>query len=176
MYAENAHRNQPLFFTQKRLGENGEPFEMIKFETLYKGAENEETQLKQIHSRSNSHKEQAETRVPNNRMRFLRKTGLNELPQAINVLKDEMSIVGPRPQPPYLIDTAADLFPEITREWKETALTIAPGLLGVRPLETRSLPVERFDVTAQADIEYFYNATLGRDFKVFAQALFGLFL
>lgn len=175
MYIENKLREQPLFFTQERLGKNGEPFDMIKFETLYSGAEKEETQSRQMHSQSHKVKEASETRTPNNRMKFLRQTGLNELPQTINVLKGEMSIVGPRSQPLYFINAAEELFPNITQEWKNTALTVAPGLLGVRPLETRALPVEQFYKTAEADIEYFHNATMMRDFQVIYQAFRGLF-
>lgn len=174
MYIENTSREQPLFFRQERIGENGKPFEMIKFETLYAGAEQEKAQLEQMHSLSHKQKELKETRTPNNRMRFLRSTGLNELPQTVNILKGEMSIVGPRPQPLYLIKFAEGLFPDITQVWKETALTVTPGFLGVRPLETRALPVDQFNITAEADIEYFHNATIMRDFQVIYQALRGL--
>jgi lipopolysaccharide/colanic/teichoic acid biosynthesis glycosyltransferase len=171
MYFENKKRNVPLLFKQKRMGREGRAFDIIKFETLYPGAENEPETFKMMHS---ANKEKDDYRIPNALMKLIRSTGLNELPQVVNILRGEMSIVGPRPQVFYYLNTAKEIFPDIFRIWKATSLTISPGLLGVSPLKTRSLPVEQFKTTAYADIEYFMNATLWRDFKIIIESILSI--
>jgi exopolysaccharide biosynthesis polyprenyl glycosylphosphotransferase len=77
----------PIFFTQERLGYKAEPFQIIKFRTMYVDAEKNGPQL-------SSDRDPRVTKVG----RFLRKTRLDEFPQFMNVLKGEMSIIGPRPE------------------------------------------------------------------------------
>ena len=91
----------PIFFTQKRLGKNHKPFKCIKFRTMHPEAEDILDNL--IKNNEHLKKEFEETHKLKNDPRitnigkFLRKTSLDEIPQFINVLKLEMSIVGPRP-------------------------------------------------------------------------------
>ena len=174
MYAYNKHRQQPFLFKQERIGKNGTSFFMWKFETLYTGAENEAQHMKQLTSNSLD-REKTDTRIPNSFLRFLRQTGLNELPQLINVTNGDMSIVGPRPLPPEFIDGAREIFPNLVQEWCETTLIHRPGFLGVSPRNTRKLPIQQFNDIAVEDIKYCQQATLWKDLTIIAEAFSGMF-
>lgn len=165
----NKSRGEPTFFRQERMGQNQQSFMVIKFETLYYGAENDQWHHTSYHT-SSRNKDKLDPRIQNNAMGFMRQTGLNELPQLINVLRGEMSVVGPRPMHMDYIQEAEDIFPEITKEWRKAALTIKPGIVGVSPLETRRIPVEEFDKKAEADILYLEEATFWKDLQIIAQA------
>jgi len=147
---------------------------MIKFETLYAGAENKDENKKSYHCQAHD-REKSDPRISNKAMLFMRQTGLNELPQMINVLGGEMSIVGPRPLPLDYIEEAESLFPEITREWRKTALSIKPGVIGVSPLQTRKLPIEQFDQRAELDMIYLEEATFWKDLQIISQALVAIY-
>src|SRR5690554_49717 len=82
----------PVFFTQERLGKNGRVFKIIKFRTMVVNAEKLGDGLRV--------KDNSDSRITKIG-RFLRSTSLDELPQLINVIKGEMSLVGPRPPVPY---------------------------------------------------------------------------
>jgi Undecaprenyl-phosphate glucose phosphotransferase len=84
----------PVFFGQERIGLNGEMFRMYKFRTMHVSAPNESDTV------WTSANDPRRTRLG----AFLRRTSVDELPQFINVLKGEMSIVGPRPERPYFVD------------------------------------------------------------------------
>ena len=102
----------PVFFLQERAGKGGKPFKLIKFRTMYVGAD-ERTKGKYI-----SKDDPNVTRVG----RFLRRTGIDELPQLINVLKGDMSIVGPRPTLGYQVEKYDD--------FQKKRLLIKPGITG----------------------------------------------
>lgn len=165
----NKRRNEPLFFNQERTGKEGNSFMMVKFETLYTGAENEDYDRKSYHCLPQE-REKKDPRIKNRAMAFMRQTGLNELPQMLNVLRGEMSIVGPRPLPLDYIEEATLVFPEITKEWRKTALKIKPGVVGVSPLKTRRIPIEEFDQRAELDMIYVQEATFWRDIQIITQA------
>ncbi len=93
----------PVFFSQKRMGLDRRIFKIYKFRTMVKGAENEG-----IITGWTVKDDPRRTRFGI----FLRKSGLDELPQLINVLKGEMSIVGPRPESPNFVDEFKDKYPE----------------------------------------------------------------
>jgi len=170
MYCYNKLRGQPLFFKQERIGKDNQKFLMIKFETLYKGAENDGYQSKAIHL-PHLEKERCDPRTTSKILALMRRSGLNEIPQLINVLKGEMSIVGPRPLPPYVIQEVEEMFPELVRHWTEVALRVKPGMVGTSPLITRNLPVEQFEQTALTDIKYVETATFFGDLSIMAQAI-----
>lgn len=171
MWIENKLHKYPLFFKQDRIGQEGNIFTLWKFETLYPGAELDPLHEGLFHTPT---EERSDSRVLNARMRFMRKSGLNELAQIVNIFKGEMSVLGPRPQTPDYIKAAEELFPTEVKMWADAALSVRPGLVGTNPLRTRDLPVEDFPVTAKSDIEYIRNASLSRDLRVFGQALQGL--
>jgi len=105
----------PALFKQERLGLNGKPFIMLKFRTMHTDAEKNGPQW-----------------AKNNDERctklgaFLRKTRLDELPQAWNILKGEMSVVGPRPERSYFYDEFEKTIPDF-----RARLTVKPGLTGL---------------------------------------------
>ena len=102
----------PVFFTQKRLGENEKEFKIIKFRTM-KVLGNDGAMTAVNDSRI--------TKVGN----FLRKTRLDEVPQLINIIKGEMSFIGPRPERPELIGELTEKIP-----FYKTRLLVKPGVTG----------------------------------------------
>ena len=102
----------PIFFTQSRIGLNGKPFKIFKFRTMKSDSK------KYAHCPTNKH---------DNRItsfgRWLRKLSLDEIPQLINVLKGEMSLVGPRPEMPFIVDTY--------ESYEKKRLSVIPGITGL---------------------------------------------
>ena len=103
-----------LFYKQLRLGESGKEFYIIKFRTMVKDAELDGAQLA-------SEGDVRITKFGN----FLRRTRLDEIPQFINVLKGDMSLIGPRPERPEFVETLSEKIP-----FYEVRLIIKPGLTG----------------------------------------------
>ena len=103
-----------LYYTQKRIGKYGKPFRIIKYRTMVKNTE----------AKKPSWAVEDDSRVtPFGR--FLRNSRLDEMPQFINVLKGEMSIIGPRPERPFFVKELSQFIP-----FYETRHTIKPGLSG----------------------------------------------
>jgi exopolysaccharide biosynthesis polyprenyl glycosylphosphotransferase len=102
----------PVFYRQRRVGEEGREFEMLKFRTLRPDADNVADVVPE---------DQLVTRVGT----LLQKMHLNELPQLLQVLRGEMSLVGPRPEPPALVEELSSLVP-----YYERRALVKPGLTG----------------------------------------------
>lgn len=105
---------RPIFFKQVRIGQDGRRFTMLKFRTLYN------VKPEQI-SPEISEKGQCPVTTPFGA--FLRKTGLDEIPQLLNVLKGDMSFIGPRPEMPFLVEKYGPL--------ERERLSIRPGITGL---------------------------------------------
>jgi exopolysaccharide biosynthesis polyprenyl glycosylphosphotransferase len=105
----------PIFYQQTRLGRNGKPYNMLKFRTMKQDAEKDGV------ARPAAINDERATRIG----RFLRKTHLDELPQVINVLKGEMSLVGPRSERPELVEELQAHIP-----FYRARLFVKPGLTG----------------------------------------------
>ena len=151
-----------VLFVQRRLGRGNTFFNMLKFRTMREAALDQEGQT------STERDDDRVTRVG----RFLRSTSLDELPQLINVLRGEMSIVGPRP---HALGSRANnkLFWEVDgRYWKRHALK--PGLTGLAQVRGHrgSTEVEK-DLTdrLQADLEYLNHWSLQRDVGIVLKTL-----
>ena len=152
----------PVLFKQKRLGMMGRQFDFLKFRTMYTGndpAIHQQYVKKLIEGRqdpSKPYKIQNDPRVTP-LGRFLRKMSLDELPQFINVLKGEMSLVGPRPPIPYEL--------EDYRCWhKRRVLEARPGLTGLWQVHGRSRTT--FDEMVRLDIRYITEQSLWLDIKI----------
>lgn len=103
-----------LFYTQDRVGKNGEVFKILKFRTMVKNAEKDGA----VFTTSNDSRITAFGK-------FLRKTRLDEFPQFINILKGDMGVIGPRPERPVFVNEIAEKMP-----FYETRHVIKPGLTG----------------------------------------------
>ncbi|CAG0950602.1 undecaprenyl-phosphate galactose phosphotransferase [Anaerolineae bacterium] len=151
----------PIFYTQKRVGKDGRMFQMIKFRTMIPGADKQHQDL--IRStgadpkRPKWENDPRRTRVG----RFLRRTSLDELPNIINVIRGEMSIVGPRPPTPDEI--------ELYAPWQRQRLNTFPGMTGLWQVSGRSkVP---FEEQCLLDIYYIENWSLGLDIQIMLRTI-----
>ena len=148
----------PIFFKQKRTGKGGRRFSMLKLRTMVVNAEELKQQLMHLNQLTYPDFKVANdpriTRVG----RFLRKTSLDELPQLINVLKGDMSLVGPRPT--SFSSSTYDL-------WHTARLQVIPGITGLWQISGRS-DID-FDDRARLDIEYIRSRSITTDFRILLQ-------
>jgi lipopolysaccharide/colanic/teichoic acid biosynthesis glycosyltransferase len=145
----------PVFFTQYRTGKGGMRFRMYKLRTMVSNAEELKNQLLHLNQLSYPDFKVADdpriTRVG----RILRRTSLDELPQLLNVLKGEMSLVGPRP---------TSFGAETYRVWYTVRLEVAPGLTGLWQISGRSeLDLED---RLRLDVAYVRNRSLWLDIRI----------
>lgn len=149
----------PVFFKQKRYGKNGDLFEIYKFRSMILNADEKLKSNKTLYEKyvANNYKIEPENDPRITKIgKFLRKTSLDELPQLINVLKGDMSLVGPRP----IVEE------EIIEygERKNIFLSVKPGMTGYWQVSGRSdigYP-ERVDL----ELHYIYNQSLLLDIKI----------
>ena len=151
----------PVFFRQIRVGKNGKPFGMIKFRSMYPDAEARRAQVLAHSDRAGlCFKSKADPRVtPVGR--WLRRASLDELPQLWNVLRGEMSLVGPRPALP--VEVAA--YPAPARE----RLAVQPGLTGLWQVSGRA--DLGFDQMVALDVHYVRHPSLWRDLFILARTV-----
>lgn len=151
----------PVLFTQVRGGKGGRPFRLYKFRSMTVDAECRKASLMKYNERSGVAFKMANdpriTRVG----AFLRRTSLDELPQLINVLKGDMSLVGPRPLP-VNEEEAYDA-------WHWRRLDVKPGLTCIWQVTSRH--DRDFDRWVRLDIEYIRNQSLWLDLKLIAQTV-----
>jgi lipopolysaccharide/colanic/teichoic acid biosynthesis glycosyltransferase len=141
----------PVFYRQARIGKNGLPFNIIKFRSMYVDAEKQGPALSSDH----------DPRITK-WGRFMRKVRLDELPQFWNVVKGDMSIVGPRPERQFFIDQIVKIAPHYRHLHR-----VRPGLTSLGQVkygyaETVAQMVERL----KFDILYIENMSLAMDFRV----------
>jgi exopolysaccharide biosynthesis polyprenyl glycosylphosphotransferase len=146
----------PVLFRQKRVGENGRLFNMIKFRTMVVGAEEMQ---EQVNGRDDSgqlvHKRPDDPRITRIG-RFLRRTSLDELPQLFNVLKGDMSLVGPRPELPWLMDQY--------QPWQHKRFAVPQGMTGWWQVNNRAdKPMHLY---TEDDIYYVQNYSLWMDIYI----------
>ncbi len=154
----------PIFFKQLRTGKGGRRFRMYKFRTMVTNAE--ELKLKYAHLNELTWPDFKITNDPRvTRVgRILRKTSLDELPQIFNILKGDMSLVGPRP-------TSFDV--STYSLWHTERLEVLPGITGLWQVSGRS-DID-FDGRLSLDIEYIENRSLWLDIKILFHTVTAVF-
>jgi len=146
----------PVFFRQERYGLRGRKFELIKFRTMVVNAEDMKTELSHLNEMTGpAFKMQNDPRITSIG-RFLRKFSLDEFPQFLNVLKGDMSIVGPRP--PILNEVDGYEFSQRRR------LSVRPGLTCLWQISGRN--TVNFDEWVRQDLEYIDKWSLALDMKI----------
>ncbi|MFI7071917.1 sugar transferase [Micromonospora sp. WMMD754] len=139
-----------IFFRQERIGRYGEPFQVVKFRTMRPADEHESQTTWSI----------AHDRRVGPIGRFLRRTSLDELPQLWNILRGEMSVVGPRPERPYFVEKFSVEYPTYAMRHRVpvglTGLAQVSGLRGDTPISDR----------ARFDNYYVENWSLWLDIKI----------
>ena len=151
----------PVLFRQERVGLHGRSFNVLKFRSMCNDAEERLPEL-QDQNVINGHAFKLEddpriTRVG----RFLRRSSVDELPQLVNVLRGQMSLVGPRPPLPAEVanyDT-----------WHRRRLSMKPGMTGLWQIRARHSP--EFDRWVEQDLEYIDSWSLWLDFKIIARTV-----
>jgi lipopolysaccharide/colanic/teichoic acid biosynthesis glycosyltransferase len=139
---------RPIYFTQERIGRDGRPFELYKFRTMKVGT----------HEASGGYPT-ADKVTPIGRA--LRTSSLDELPQLLNIIRGDMSLVGPRPALPEQVEryTAA----------QRGRLAVRPGLTGLAQIRYRN--TAPWSVRIQSDLEYIMNLSMVRDLGILARTL-----
>jgi exopolysaccharide biosynthesis polyprenyl glycosylphosphotransferase len=163
----------PVFYRANAIGKNGKPFTMLKFRSM------------RVDGASDIHKDYV-TRLIKGEIRpeteggrplkvtedpritrvghLLRKTSLDELPQLLNVLRGEMSLVGPRPCLPYEF--------EIYKDWHKKRLSVRPGITGLWQVAGRSAVA--FEDMVLLDLYYVYNRNIALDMNVVYETIFAV--
>jgi lipopolysaccharide/colanic/teichoic acid biosynthesis glycosyltransferase/glycosyltransferase involved in cell wall biosynthesis len=151
----------PIFFIQERAGENGRPFRMVKLRTMVKGADDMLPDLVDLASLpSPAFKLRDDPRITRVG-RFLRRTSLDELPQLWNVLKGEMSLVGPRPEEMRVV--------QLYEDWHRQRLAIKPGLTG--PMQVNGRAELDLDERVRLELDYMQNYSLWKDIIILARTV-----
>lgn len=150
-----------LFYTQERVGRNGEVFNILKYRTMVKNAESNGAVFTTIN----------DSRITKFG-KFMRKARLDEFPQFINILKGEMAVIGPRPERPVFVKEIAEVMP-----FYETRHVIKPGLTGWAQVNySYGETIEDSLVKLQYDLYYIKHRSLFLDvnivFKTFSTILF----
>ncbi len=144
---EFACPRRPILFRQARVGKNGREFTLYKFRSMFDGAE---TQIEELRTQNEARGPLFKMRADPRRTRIgklLRKTSLDELPQLYNVLRGDMSLVGPRPPLPCEVSCY--------QPWQMKRLEVTPGLTGLPQVSGRSNLT--FDEMAFLDLYYIEN-------------------
>ena len=152
----------PVFFTQERVGLNKRKFRLYKFRTMIAGAEKMMAQLEHLNELSGPvfkiKNDPRMTRVG----KYLRKTSIDELPQLLNVLRGDMSLVGPRPM------SVRD-FERFDQDWVRRRFSVRPGITCLWQVNGRnSLPFEEW---MQLDMQYIDRWSIALDLKILARTI-----
>jgi lipopolysaccharide/colanic/teichoic acid biosynthesis glycosyltransferase len=151
----------PVFFCQERVGLNRRRFTAYKFRTMVPDAHAQQESIEHLNEADGPvfkiRKDPRVTRVG----AFLRQTSIDELPQLLNVFKDDMSLVGPRPLPVRDVK-------RMTLEWHERRFVVKPGITCLWQARSRE---PRFDDWIKADMEYIDQWSLSLDLKILLRTI-----
>jgi len=151
----------PVFYTQQRVGRNGKVFTLYKFRSMIENAEEYGTDW-------TGERDPRITLVG----RLIRKLYIDEIPQMINILRNEMSLVGPRPERPHLVEKLKEEFPYYYKR-----LSIKPGITGWAQIKHKyDSSVEDVRLKLQYDFYYIENMSLKLDFKIMVNTLIVILL
>jgi len=147
----------PVLFTQIRVGKDGRPFRMYKLRTMYTDAESASGAV---------WASAADPRVVP-LCRWMRKSHLDELPQLFNVVRGDMSLIGPRPERPEILAELEKVYPEVHRR-----LTVRPGITGLAQVRNGyDTSVEAFRHKLKADLEYVERQNWSTELRILAATL-----
>ncbi|MBO3116677.1 sugar transferase [Winogradskyella sp. DF17] len=146
----------PLFYKQERIGRNSKPFQILKLRTMIADAEKDGVKWAQKNDKRIT---------PFGK--FLRRSRLDEIPQFFNVLKGEMSIIGPRPERPFFVNELSRIIP-----FYETRHIIKPGLTGWAQVNERyGASVEDSLTKLQYDLYYIKHRSVFLDINIFLKTM-----
>jgi exopolysaccharide biosynthesis polyprenyl glycosylphosphotransferase len=146
----------PVFFKQERVGENGRLFYMRKFRSMVQDAEKRASEVARRDEQGNLiHKWYDDPRVTRVGQ-FIRRTSMDELPQLFNVLKGEMSLIGPRPEMPWVLDEY--------EPWQYQRFAVPQGITGWWQVNGRS--DKPMHMHTEEDLYYIKNYSLGLDMLI----------
>ncbi len=151
----------PVFFRQARAGMGGKPFVVLKFRSMRAGAELRQRELAHRSEMGGPVFKMSNDPRITRFGRFLRRSSLDELPQLVNVLLGQMSLVGPRPLP---LDEAANLGPQFQRRHD-----VPPGITGL--WQTRGRNELPFPEMMRLDLEYVDSCSLWLDLRILLATL-----
>lgn len=160
----------PIFFAQERIGQNGKPFKMYKFRSMYLDAEERKAELMKENKMSNNlmFKMDFDPRIIGNKIlpdgtkktgigQFIRSTSLDEFPQFLNVMQGTMSLIGFRP--------ALKSEYEQYNFHHRARIAMKPGITGMWQVSGRS-DITDFEEVVKLDMEYIRNWSMGLDFRI----------
>jgi undecaprenyl-phosphate galactose phosphotransferase len=159
----------PIIFKQKRIGKNGKFFDFYKFRSMVVGSDNDESRKKEmidLIKGNNNNSNGGSTKVVNQSRitkfgKFIRKYSFDELPQLFNVIKGDMSLVGPRPCLPYEY--------EVYDDWHKRRLSVKPGCTGLWQVTSRS--ETSYDDMVILDIYYLQNISPWFDLQLLLKTI-----
>ena len=151
----------PIFYSQTRIGRNGQPFKILKFRSIIADAEEQLDDIADLNEASGPLFKMRDDPRRTPLGSFLRRFSLDELPNLVNVLRGEMSLVGPRPNVPEEVAQY--------KEWHRKRLSVSPGMTGLWQVSGRSDLT--FDEMVLLDIYYAENWSLTLDLGIMLRTL-----
>ncbi|MCM3729095.1 sugar transferase [Neobacillus cucumis] len=155
----------PIFFSQKRIGLNGKEFKMYKFRSMVSDAEERLKELLKYNEVSGAMFKMKDDPRITKIGKFIRKTSIDELPQLFNVLKGDMSLVGPRPPLPREV--------ALYTEFDKQRLLVTPGCTGLWQVSGRNSL--GFEEMVELDIQYIQKRTVLFDLNIILKTVLVLF-
>lgn len=147
----------PVFFTQNRVGKGGKLFKMHKLRTMYVDAESASGAV---------WASKEDTRIVAT-CRWIRRSHMDELPQLINVVKGDMSLVGPRPERPQILAELEKRYPQVRRR-----LSVRPGITGLAQIRNGyDTSIDAFRHKLEADLEYIERRNWSTEIRILAATL-----
>jgi lipopolysaccharide/colanic/teichoic acid biosynthesis glycosyltransferase len=148
----------PVFYKDRRQGLHGKDFNCLKFRTMITGAHEIQEKLRIVSQVDGPQFKMEDDPRISMVGRFLRETYIDEIPQFINVLTGQMSVVGPRPSP----ESENTLCPL----WRDARLSVRPGITGLWQVHRTRQPMRDFQEWIHYDIEYVRNLSLKMDLSI----------